>query len=948
MKANNCSEDINRLATITNCIWVLNKEGIFLEIVPLTKENVSPKKAEPIGRILEDFHERSQANLLRNNIKACLDTQEIVRLEYQVVLEDAKEVWFEATIYPRSEETVLIVPRDITEIKTRENNLRKATAALQQTNEQLQTILEAVPGLVSWINSDLQYLEVNSHLAELYNIPQEEFIGKDIGFIGGYSAEFPEFVRDFFATDSTVAVMEMSSKLKTDSGSILHNYLVVGKKYDGGKAACTVGIDITEHKKAQEELALTRKAVESSSDAISMADARGTHIYQNQAFSELFEYQTVEELNAAGGIETLFVNPVMAPQISLTIIPGDSWSGEVSQRSRSGLIIDIFMRADAIKDSTGKIVGFIRISTDITERKRAEKMLREREERFRSLIENATDIIQILDQEGICRYVSPSQERILGYAPEEIIGQSFLELIHPDDKRWVAQSIEGIREYPNARRGLDEYRVRHKNGRQCVLEAVATNLLGEPSVGGIVVNCHDITERKLAAEQLLHHALYDDLTNLPNRALLMDRLTQGLTRAQRHQNYMFAVLLVDLDRFKFVNESNGHATGDRLLVEIAKRLEGCLRPGETAARLGSDEFALVLEPIHDVGDAVGLAALVQTAIAQPIDIDGESISIAASIGIALSTPKYQWAADMLRDANIAVNRAKATGKGNYQVFTSSMYSQAVEIMQLERDLHLAVQMLEDWGDRHENPFRLKYQPIVALDTGTVAGFEVLIRWQHPDRGLVSPLEFIPMAEETGLIVPLGHWVLREACRQMHEWQESFCPKSGCSLIVSVNLSGRQFSQPDLVGQIKRVLQKTQMNPEFLKLEITESVVMEDAESGTAMLRQLRDLGIQLSIDDFGTGYSSLSYLHRFPVNTLKIDRSFVSRMGANGENSEIVRAILGLAHSLELDVVAEGIETKEQLALLRRLGCDFGQGYFFSRPLDSDVATKLLTNPLKW
>lgn len=955
MKANNCADERNRLATITNCIWVLNKEGRFLEIVPLTQQSIYASKAEPIGNILEDFYERSQADLLRNNIKACLDTQKIVSLEYQVVLEEPKKVWFEATIYPRTEETVLIVPRDITDLKIRENNLIEATAALQQTNEQLQTILEAVPGLVSWINSDLQYLEVNSHLAELYNIPQEEFVGKHIGFIGGYSAEFPEFVRDFFASNATVAVMEMSSKLRTDSGSILHNYLVVAKKYDGGKAACTVGIDITEHKKAEEELALTRKAVESSSDAISMADATGTHIYQNQAFSQLFEYQTVAELNVAGGIETLFVNPVVAPQILERIIPGDSWSGEVSLRSRRGLIIDIFMRADAIKDSTGKIVGFIRISTDITERKRADLMLREREERFRSLIENATDIIQILDEEGICRYVSPSQERILGYAREEIIGKSFLELIHQDDKQWVAQSIEGIREYPNARRGLDEYRVRHKNGRECVLEAVATNLLGEPSVGGIVVNCHDITERKLAAEQLLRHALYDDLTNLPNRALLMDRLTQALTRRQREPNYLFAVLLVDLDRFKFVNESNGHAAGDRLLVEIGKRLEGCLRPGETAARLGSDEFALVLDPVHDVGDAVGLAALVQTAIAQPIDIDGEFISIAASIGIALSTPKYQWAADMLRDANIAVNRAKATGKGNYQVFTSSMYSQAVEIMQLERDLHQAVQMLDDWGDRHDNPFRLKYQPIVALDTGTLAGFEVLIRWQHRARGLVSPVEFIPIAEETGLIVPLGHWVLREACRQMHEWQEtidltqeSLCPISGCSLIVSVNLSGRQFSQPDLVGQIKRVLQKTQMNPEFLKLEITESVVMEDAESGTAMLRQLRDLGIQLSIDDFGTGYSSLSYLHRFPVNTLKIDKSFVSRMGANGENSEIVRAILGLAHSLELDVVAEGIETKEQLALLRRLKCDFGQGYFFSRPLDKDAATRLLTNPVKW
>jgi diguanylate cyclase (GGDEF)-like protein/PAS domain S-box-containing protein len=974
MKAKKSADNWNRLAAITNCILVLNKEGILLEIIPLTRQNLNGIEREPIGKNLEDFYEIFQADLLRNNLRICLDTQEIVSIEYQVPLEEGKINWLEATIYPKTEETVIIVTRDITEVKTRENNLRETTAAKQQTvarpgkdsdsdvaaaerqkNEQLQTILEAVPGLVSWINSDLRYLEVNSHLAELYKLPQEEFIGKDIGFIGGYSAEFPEFVREFFASDATVAVREMSSKLRTESGSILHNYLVVAKKYDGGKAACTVGIDITEHKKAQEALALTRKAVESSSDAISMADANGNHIYQNQAFSELLKYPTVEELNAAGGIEILFVDPGIYRQIFETIMTGSSWSGEIRESSRNGLIIDIFMRADAIKDSAGKIVGFIFISTDITERKRAEKMLREREERFRCLIENATDIIQILDEEGICRYVSPSQERILGYAPVEVIGKSMLELVHPDDRRWVAQVIEGTRQEPNARRGLHEYRVRHKNGRECVFEAVATNLLEEPSVEGIVVNCHDVTERKLAEKQLLHHALYDDLTNLPNRALLMDRLAQALTRAQRHPGYLFAVLLVDLDRFKMVNESNGHATGDRLLVAIAKRMQACLRPGETAARLGSDEFALLLEPVQDLGDAIGLAALVQMAIAQPIDIDGEPISIAASIGIALSSSQYQFPAELLRDANIAVNRAKAAGKGNYQVFTSSMYNQAVEVMQLERDLRQAVEMLEDWGDRSDNPFFLKYQPIVALDTGTLVGFEVLVRWQHRDRGFVGPGQFIPIAEETGAIVPLGHWILREACRQMREWQEtidftqeSLCPKSGFSLIVSVNLSGRQFSQPDLVGQIKRVLQKTQINPECLKLEITESVVMQDAELGVAMLRQLRDLGIQLSIDDFGTGYSSLSYLHRFPANTLKIDRSFVSRMGANGENTEIVRAILGLARSLDLDVVAEGIETREQLELLRRFGCDFGQGYFFSKPLDKEAATRLLTNPVRW
>lgn len=1088
MKFNNCVERREPLPRMINYIWILDRDGRFLEIIPLvhhftqTEGKIDQESSftqtegkidqesgtldltenQPTGKTLHEVYDSVAANLLIDNIRLCLDDNKILTIEYPVCLED-KEVWLEASIYPRSasksfasgnerteiSDRVSIVHRDITLAKIRENNLIEATSALRQTNEQLQTILEAVPGLVSWISSDLHYLEVNRHLAELYKLPSEEFVGKDIGFIGGYSADFPEFVRKLFASGATVAVGEMTSKLKTPEGSFLHNYLVVGKKYDGGKAACTVGINITEHKKAEEALFLTRKAVESSSDAISMADASGTHIYQNPAFSQLFEYPTVEDLNAAGGIQILFVEPTVARDVFDTINIGNSWSGEVALRSKSDRIIEIFMRADAIKDSADKIVGFIGISTDITERKRGEEILREREQRFRALTENATDIIQIFDKNDLCRYVSPSQERILGYAPAEAIGKSILELIHPNDRSWVAQVLEGVKQHPRARRGLVEYRVQHKNGSWCVFEAVATNLLDEPSVGGIVVNCHDITERKSAEEQLLRHALYDDLTSLPNRALLMDRLTQALARSNslsvfsphgskalkqdrfspgqperaekssslsypvspastekrselRNPNYLFAVLLVDLDRFKIVNESDGHTTGDRLLVAIAKRIQACLRPGDTAARLGSDEFAIVLEPVHDLGDGVGLATLIQTSIAQPIDIDGKQIAIAASIGIAMNTAKYQWAEEMLRDANIAMNRAKAAGRGNCQVFSSWMYSNAVEIVQLERDLIQAVETLYDLGVREappsehrpdisvptENtpskrekspqesqtnnyPFLLKYQPIVSLSTKTLVGFEVLVRWKHPDRGFVPPVEFIPIAEETGAIVPLGHWILRQACRQMQQWQEKFqisppwhpgksrtSPNTNWEhssslpthypLILSVNLSGRQFLQPDLVGQIKRILQKTGVNPQCLKLEITESVIMEDAEAAIAMLCELRELGIQLSLDDFGTGYSSLSYLHRFPIDTVKIDKSFVSRIGANGENSEIIRAILTLARSLKLDVVAEGIETNEQFVQLRTLGCDFGQGYFFSKPVDTEAAAALLDSPLKW
>lgn len=856
--------------------------------------------------------------------------------------------------------------------------------ALQQANDQLQSlfeiILEAVPGIVSWISSDLRYLGVNQHLAKLHGLLPSAFVGQKIGFLGA-SSDFDSFVREFFAIDATVAVQELSAKVKTADGLSAGHYLIVAQKYDRGKAACLVGIDITERKRAEEALVLTRKAVESSSDAIGMADVSGTHIYQNPAFSQLFEYSTAAEFKQAGGIPAVFADPAVASQILDTIAHGYSWCGEVTNRTKSGRIIQVLLRADAIKDHTGQIVGLIYINTDITDRKRTEQELRQSEKRFRSLIENARDIIVILDEKGFCRYVSPSQERILGYPTAEVLGQSVFDLIHPDELPMVAQVFKGVIEMPRIGLGLAEHRVRHKDGFWCSLEAVATNLLDEPSVRGIVVNCHDVTERKIAEDKLLHDALHDALTDLPNRALLTDRLGQAFARVKRHPSCQFAVLFLDLDRFKVINDSQGHRTGDRLLVTVARRLLTCLRPGDTVARLGGDEFVILLEEIQGVDEAIAQAKEIERAIEQPLYLEGNKVSITASIGIALSTDKYQWPGDILRDADIAMYRAKALGKARYEVFTSAMHTRAVALMHLEHDLRHSVEQLNlknsmwDLGlgnntglksalssinmqlqsltssisiPKWECPFVVHYQPIVCLKSGLVGGFEALVRWVHPERGLVSPIEFIAMAEETGLIIPLGLWVLSESCRQIIKWQSLKLPVANSRLTVAVNLSGRQFSQPELIEQIKQVLQQTGVNPHCLKLEITESVVMEDGAAATTVLSQLKELGINLSIDDFGTGYSSLSYLHKFPIDTLKIDRSFVSRIGEKGENLEIVKAIVMLARSLRMEVVAEGVETAVQLAQLRAIGCEYGQGYFFSKPLDSDAATALLSRSPKW
>ncbi len=427
-----------------------------------------------------------------------------------------------------------------------------------------------------------------------------------------------------------------------------------------------------------------------------------------------------------------------------------------------------------------------------------------------------------------------------------------------------------------------------------------------------------------------HAAFHDSLTGLPNRGLFTELLKAEIETSKRNKEHLFAVLFLDLDRFKNINDSLGHTYGDLLLVAFAERLERTLRPVDTLARFGGDEFAILLSGIVDTTDAVRVAERIHAELSQPFDLDRNSAFATASIGIALSSSNYDQPDDILRDADIAMYRAKENGKARYEMFDQGMHARAVLRLQLESDLRQAVEQKE---------FCVVYQPIIALGSGRLAGFEALVRWNHPRQGVVQPADFVPVAEETGLIVPIGGWVLEEACKKVREWQ--LASPSHRALSLSVNLSARQVAQPDLLEQIKRALEVSKLNPHHLKLEITESVVMGNAEAAAQMFKQLRALGVQLSIDDFGTGYSSLSYLHRFPLNYLKIDRSFVTRMTTDNDNA-IVKTITTLAHNLGMEVIAEGIETDEQHRGLRDLGCEFGQGFLFSRPVDHDGVLSLL------
>jgi diguanylate cyclase (GGDEF)-like protein/PAS domain S-box-containing protein len=714
---------------------------------------------------------------------------------------------------------------------------------------------------------------------------------------------------------------------KTEFGELSSNFNTMSTALKDGYAKLEA--EIAERKQAEAALkgseSFLNNIFHSIHDPFCIIDRDYRIVRANEAYAQLKQTE-LPGLVDRTCYEVLYGR---TSQCDNCIVQKTFLSGEASSKDKlviapDGRRIWLEIYAYPIVSPDGQLSHVVEYTHDITERKNTEEALRESEERYALAARGANDGLWDWDLRANTIYFSPRWKAMLGFDDREISTspEEWLGRVHPDD-RAALEAMIATHLIGDNQPFEGEFRIRRKDDTYSwVLNRGMAVRSKTGQAYRMAGSQTDITARKRAEAQLLYDAFHDALTGLPNRALFMDRLQHIIDSARRRTGALYAVLFLDMDRFKVINDSLGHLVGDQLLIAVGKKVSGCLRPGDTVARLGGDEFAILLENISDVNDAVDIAERIRTELAHPFIIAGNCVFTGFSIGIAPSAADYERPEQVLRDADIAMYQAKARGGSCYEIYDARMHAGVIARLQLEADLRRAV-------DRQE--FVLHYQPIMDLQASRLIGFEALIRWVHPRHGMIYPMEFIPLAEETGLIGPIGEWVLSEACRRLVVWHRQY-PQDP-PLKMSMNISGKQFSRSDLAEVVTRILQETGLPPDSLALEITESMIMVDLESAIKTMGRLRAMGIQIHIDDFGTGYSSLSHLHRFPITALKIDRAFVQKLLEGGENDAIITSIVTLAKSLNLEVIAEGIELDYQLSSIKGLRCQYGQGFLFSRAM---------------
>jgi len=820
--------------------------------------------------------------------------------------------------------------------------------AAAQDHLQLLLLLDALEDRIYFKDRQSKFLRINQALAARFGLANPaQAVGKsDVDFFPrDFAQRTYECEQQIIKTGKAVVDLEEHTVWadKTEAWTLVTKMPYRDAR---GQIIGTFGLsrDITEHKKAEEALrtsmALYHSLVQNLPQNIFRKDLEGRFTFANTQFCATIGKRLEEVL---GRTDYDLFTAALARKYQeddRKIIKSGKTFETVEEHHPPGKdLLYVRVVKTPIQDARGYVVGVQGMFWDVTDLHHAQKALESSEQRYALAAAGANDGLWDWDLRTGEVYYGPRWKSMLGFQEDEI-GKSpeeWMKRVHPADleklKTDLASHVLGKTAHFE-----NEHRMLHRDGgyRWMLSRGIGVRARNGKAIR-LAGSQTDITDRKRFEEQLAQQAFYDALTGLPNRALFIDRLALAVTRARRRKSSMFSILFLDVDRFKDVNDSLGHLKGDLLLTAIARRLETCVRPGDTVARLGGDEFTILLDDMRDPADAVQVADRILEQMRMPFVLEGHEVFATVSIGIAPGA-HYDKSEDLLRDADTAMYRAKERGKNCYEVFDAGMHSRAVARLQLETDLRKAIERKE---------FRVYYQPIVSLLNDGLVGFEALVRWQHPQKGLVTPGEFLPLAEETGLILPIDLWVLREAARQTKEWQDRY-PQVN-ELRINVNLSTKQFSQPGLVDRVKDVLAQTGLDGRHLTLEITESAIMEETQALAGLLEQLRKMDIRLYLDDFGTGYSSLGYLHRFPIHSLKIHSSFVGQLGKEAEDpGQLVRTITTLAENMSMGVVAEGVETREQLTKLRDLRCERVQGYFFSRPLSAVDAELLLAKGPVW
>ena len=812
----------------------------------------------------------------------------------------------------------------------------RAEAALRKSEEKYRAILEEMQE--AYFESDIagNLTFFNDALCRILGYSREELLGRN-----NRSLQDPEDaaytyrqINAVYRTGAPAPNLEWFVRRKDGEKRCFAASMAVIRNAAGAIVGFRgVGRDVTQWKETADALIETEQRFRDLFDNAPVGyhelDVEGRYRRVNRTELNMLGYDETEMIGhpAWEFIEEQVSESAIKAKIA-GVAPLEPF--ERTFRRKDGSLMPVLIEDRLLYDSGGRPCGIRSALSDISARKRVEEALRESEERYRQLVELSPDAITV-HSNGVFVFVNSAAARLFGASrAEELLGRRAIDFVHAESQEVALERERRVHEDGFAVPLLEQKFVR-LDGTPVEVEVAAMPLLyhDKPAVQVVI---RDITERKQAEAQIRALAYHDTLTGLPNRLLFNDRLAMAMAQAQRQKCHL-AVLFIDLDRFKVINDSLGHSFGDKLLQSVAARIQSCIREGDTLARLGGDEFTLLLPNLLETVDAAKVADKLLEALRSPFELDGRELFVTASMGVSLYPDDGADVEELVKNSDTAMYRAKEQGRDNYQLYTSTMNARALERLHMENSLRKALV---------QNELVVYYQPLLDLRTGRIEGVEALVRWRHPELGLVGPSEFIPIAEATGLILPIGPWVLRTACAQVREWQQRGHPGLG----VSVNLSPRQFQQPNLAEQIREILNETGLDPRCLDLEITESNAMQNAEITTPILNEIKALGVQISIDDFGIGYSSLSYLKRLPINTLKIDQSFVRDITTDPDDAAIARAVIAMAHSLKLKVVAEGVETAEQLAFLTAHRCDRMQGFYFSQPLPAAECEPFLKRSL--